>query len=1421
MKPVLPVKKVSKSKFSMYLRTLCDKELYLSLFSNNPETLAKAGIPIPLKSRPGVQLITASGREFEYDQFDQLIANLPNNVFHKSNGRANIDLPGALQKVSAPSFILQPQIEPQEFRDFFLNNLGCDLESAKLVPNLSGLRPDVILAVERTEGEMEVLPNGSRARLPTDDKRIALRVIDIKNITEANASYAAEVCLYALFLSNWLRSTGKDFQEKYFVSDRIYLWKHVEMPRLAKVMSLKEGGDHHNRFNALLEDLADGSVNYLVYMPSVRKFFNEDLPRVISLGDSEGWDKVEYHVNSKCGSCDWLGIRSWLTDTDAKIFDANPTHYCAKAALACDHLSQLAALSKGATKVLSNSGKGTLSEIVGIEPESKILSGHSLLKKDRKQIGPRAQSICDEETSVDTSAKIGGLARNLNAQYDFIVNFDSGSGLLTGIAIRGTLFSPYGMQIENQYGEKKSVVSLGEKAFIVAKDNLSAEWASLQSFIDNFAYWIESSHSTFQDQNLGKVRTQIFFWEARQYQELCNAFGRHLLKILQLPEKSQRAIAWIFPAEELVEKTDGICPNIVFIKDIINSSVRLPQKFATTLLGVAENFHHERLTPRKVDGFYLEPLGNGIPRERIFEIWKSTTGTVQMFGKTVSIVDAIEKYGAVLKAHSWALSTVTARVRMELRECLTGKAPELSMTIPTGLTQVAYDSKLWDRWSRVSAAVDRAEGQQSLVTRAEWLEASYKAIVLKTLIQDLGDHRYEFEVSDDSTEAKLEEGDAYCTIGIVDWAGFPLETGNSLSLSVDEENQNSLYSPMHSVIACKIEKFDRVNRSIIVEFRPRWYGVEAIFNQVMASSALPIGKGEMFLLDGMPYDDSKTTTKILRDIGNPIGAVVSKEALIAMWQNAAKKMKPGQMANTPVSDILWDAKRTSQEVVRSEADVQNLTNFATNANEHKLNDSQISAVSSCVSKKLSIVWGPPGTGKTDTLVALLHSVVRRNTAQKILISGPNYRTVEELSSRLAGNLNMDSDSRSDFYCLYSKTREPKPVPDTDEHLNLIAISLGDADSVENMIESLNDPSRNTIISTTAHIVDKLVAEMFGRSESSVQEIFDLVVLDECSQIPLTLSLRPLATVRQTGQVIIAGDHLQMPPIQSLEPPKGAEYLVDSIQKYLITRFEIEQNELLVNYRSNSDLVDYAKTLGYPEGLSAHYPEKKLQILSPTNADNTDLKCNIPETEAYMELLDPEKKVCALIHDDPVSSQANEIEAGIVAGLALTIKRHAANQLSGSEIGSKTHYTDSEFFQRGLGIVTPHKAQKALVVRKLISLFPHADPKDIFESVDTVERFQGGERDTIIVTFGVGDTEIIEGEEKFLLQLERTNVAVSRARAKCIILMPKSLAYHLPSDEAAAETSVAIKSYLEEFCSNRKKILLSSKGKSYNAEIRWH
>lgn len=1410
----------------MYLRSQCDRELYLSLFKNNPTALGAAGIPIPLKSRPGVQIITQSGREFEREQFDELSRAIPDHVICEPSYSA-IDLARALDESFDQTFILQPSLEPQDFREFAFSNLGIPDEDQQFIPQLAGLRPDVLYIRNPVAGDYEILTDGSRKWIEPNDQRLGICVIDLKNITEANASYSAEVCLYAFFLANWLHSEGSDFLDRFYVSDHVYLWKHVEMPEFSRMLSLSEGQNPQKRIGALVKDLEEGLVNYLVFMPSVRKFFQEDIPQVVHKGDTEGWQTVEYHVNPRCGSCDFLGNPDWLFGADREYFDNNPDHYCFRCAETSDHLSKMPSLSKGATKTLSTNGHEKIQDLVDLDPNTDVLKKHTLLKRDRLQIGQRANALNNNTIGVDNGARLAGLASNLNAEYDIIINFDSGSGFLTGIAIRGVLFAPYGQSFPTRDGSPRGVEILGEEAFIVPRDNALAEWTAVQSFIECLANWINRADNIFQSNSWGNVRTQVCFWESRQYEELCNAFGRHLLQILDLSERSQRALAWLFPPEELIERDQQLTPGIVFIKEIVETSIHLPVRYVNTLLGVADHFHHPSLTPRNIDNYYKEPLGNAIPRERIFEIWKSTTGTVRIFGRPASITDAINRYGEVLKAHSFALSSITARIRADLRGQLSGTAPTLSMSIPGGIRGVAFDSKLWAQWETVSAATNRTDGIGDLITRAERLEASYKAVILTDLLQNMGNNRYEFRIGEESTEAKLEEGDAYCTVGIVSQPGFAMQRGYSLGLAFNHPDAPRLLGAfVHSVIAASIEEFDRANRRIVVSFRARSTWFEPVFDAIMAQGVIPIGTEAIYLMDSLPYDSSSTTIAILREMGNPICSTVSPEARTAMGVSRARRIPRGTAPNTPMARVLWEANALAQTTIRSEEKVEVIADFARSANSHNLNGSQISAVSECARSQLSVIWGPPGTGKTDTLVAMLHSFINEanqgGPSKKILISGPNYRTVEELSGRLMENLNGDSNCGVDFFWVYSRSREPKNIPASNSHLNAVSMRLeaGTADTIS-FGQSLLDPNRITVVSTTAHVISR-IPQIVLNSQNNILGLFDTVVIDESSQVPVTLSLQPLSVLKSEGQVIIAGDHLQMPPIFSLDPPANAEYLVGSIQTYLLNRFGIPNQELLINYRSNQDLVDYAKTLGYPQGLRSFNAIKQLHLVEDLDTVLSQMPASLPTTEAYKEILLPDRRVTALIHEDVISSQANEFEAKLVAGLAYGIRHTMAQQLfTGNEMEVVTPLDDETLFKEGLGIVTPHKAQKALVLQELRGLFPNVDPEVLFEAVDTVERFQGGQRQTIIVSFGVGDTEIIEGEEAFLLQLERTNVAVSRAKAKCIILMPKSLAYHLPTDQKATQTSIAIKSYIEEFCSNKRAIEIEFQGDVRLGEVRWH
>ena len=276
----------------------------------------------------------------------------------------------------------------------------------------------------------------------------------------------------------------------------------------------------------------------------------------------------------------------------------------------------------------------------------------------------------------------------------------------------------------------------------------------------------------------------------------------------------------------------------------------------------------------------------------------------------------------------------------------------------------------------------------------------------------------------------------------------------------------------------------------------------------------------------------------------------------------------------------------------------------------------------------------------------------------------------------------------------------------------------------------------------------------------------------------------------------------MPPIASLDPPVGAEYLVGSIQAYFMERFKLSQLELLVNYRSNQSIVDYALTLGYPPKLIAARPNLKLHEVTPRTGAIATLPPSLPSSTAWEQLLDPDKAVCTLIHEDETASQANPEEAKMVATLVWGLYKSMSVELEPLVTG-KNHQapTEQQLFERVVGVVTPHKAQRALILNELMNLFPTVSRDMMANAIDTVEKFQGGQRQTIIVSFGVGDVDIIEGEEFFLLQLERINVSVSRAEAKCIVVLPRSLAYHLPSERKTLKTAKAIKSYLETFCNS--------------------
>lgn len=1402
----------------MFLRTKCDRELYLSLHEDS--VLEANGMPVPLQARPGIGVLQTAGRDFEDERNDQLIQAFGNLVIYQPDkGGANkpvkAPLASLLAKVTAlPSIILQGKFEPSPFQNAAMANIGLQPVQVAQVPPIAGLIPDIIVVRPAAADDEEVGADGCRRPIdPKTETRRALSIIDVKHTSEANPSYSAEVALYALFLSNWIVDQG--FQNDYFVTIRSYLWTRFKQGQSAldSLISGASPASPIQYLDALIADSEDANLRF--YLPTVLHFFREDLLRVISTGDRavNGWEDLEWHVDGRCSACDWLGHEKWANSKDKARIAAQPTHYCYPAAKQTGHLSQIAGMTRGARKTLQINAIQDTAGAASAQSAHPAFQQHSHLKKERSRIPARAQALISSTTSVDNAAVLASLAPAPQLHVAITVNFDPSAGLLTGLSILGRATA---------YVKGQSPRRFAPKCFVVDQKTLADEWVALEGLLSTLSDMVDQAEAFVRAAGRTPLTAQVAFWEQRQFEELCAAMGRHLPRVLSLTNRKTKALAWLFPADELIEKPDGaVSPCVVFIDEIVRRVVFAPTPHVITLFDTAETYFSGPGPVRLGDAFYREFLTNGIPRERIYEIWSNVT-TIRRGSVTVPRNTVIQEFANALDKQCRALNSIVERLRTDFKGQLKANAPKLALSIPQGARNVAFDSKLWVWWEELQYHTRKLESHQRLALDAEALEASYEAIRL-TNGQPTGmPEEYVFDVLPGSTEAKLDDNEGYLALGKEGYPGLPLQRGRDLipvGAPPYSGQNDTLITPLWSALSVTLVSFDRGTRKAVLKLT-NWRD-PAFAPYLVANSNVDL-LNDIFVTKGQSsFKWYETVKKLLIAVGNPPIAVADNNAATAM---GASPPSPGSDPVTPLARILWAADAVHATSVVAPAQAASVAAYA--KVKHNLNCSQTDAVAHAAEKGLTIIWGPPGTGKTQTLAGcihgLVHDAVGRSQPLKLLIAGPTYKAVEEIIGRVVEALDNDATCPAEVYVGYSSSQVPKSFTAANSHLHVESFHLNQANQeTQDCLASLANTDAVTIVATSTMQAYKLAEWTSG---NSVGPVFDVVIVDESSQAQVTTAISPLATLKDDARLIIAGDHLQMPPIMALEPPKGAEYLVGSIQKYLLDRpfgSNITPCPLEENYRSAEDIVAYARTIGYRATLKAVNAATTLHHLAALPTPASGFPGGLPWSPLWLQILDVNKKVLTLLHDDDLSSQSNSFEAKIVAALTWCLRQTVSAELDGR--GAVTHAvpTPDQFWGKCIGIVTPHRAQRALVVRELRSIFP-SDPPDLIDSaVDTVEKFQGGQRHTIIVTFGVGDADVIMGEEAFLMQLERTNVAISRAMAKCLVIMPMTLAGHVPHDKRALETAHAIKDYVDEFCNQEIADQIVCGSTSRQGKLRYH
>jgi hypothetical protein len=407
-----------------------------------------------------------------------------------------------------------------------------------------------------------------------------------------------------------------------------------------------------------------------------------------------------------------------------------------------------------------------------------------------------------------------------------------------------------------------------------------------------------------------------------------------------------------------------------------------------------------------------------------------------------------------------------------------------------------------------------------------------------------------------------------------------------------------------------------------------------------------------------------------------------------------------------------------------------------------------------------VVQGPPGTGKSHTLglailarASALKSMARpfrvavaakTHAAVSIVLDSVTRRLQELLASH-------GQDAQLD---LFQHVRIAKVCNDIDEAVPAgIEVLLADGNdehsASEQWQELLTEPM--LIVGGTPGGLYRLLKQgaARGRQLDWSEAYFDLVVVDEASQMNLAEALTAASFLRDDGQFLAVGDHRQMPPILQHAWDQASRRDLARARPHLslfayLLELGFARTALDESFRLPAEVAAFLHRHVYAhDGIAFH-------------SQNCQRLPAVQGLEGWLShALAPDHPMILIEHNDDSSQQANACEAVVIEALV----QAACVQL---QLDATT----------GLGIVVPHRAQKALLQTRL----PH-----LAGAVDTVERFQGGERDVIIVSATVSDLVYAQSESDFLLEPRRLTVAVSRPKRKLIVLASQALFTLMPAD----------------------------------------
>lgn len=415
------------------------------------------------------------------------------------------------------------------------------------------------------------------------------------------------------------------------------------------------------------------------------------------------------------------------------------------------------------------------------------------------------------------------------------------------------------------------------------------------------------------------------------------------------------------------------------------------------------------------------------------------------------------------------------------------------------------------------------------------------------------------------------------------------------------------------------------------------------------------------------------------------------------------------------------------------------------ANAQEMTPTQIEAFRGTLEHNLQLVWGPPGTGKTHFLalaiLCLAEAHRKAGTEFRVLVTAFTHAAIDNCLRKIA-------ELQDERQIVHGGLAVGK----------LGRTTLPDMRSVEILDEK---KGWSWALGHGEAVVGGTVWAMRKGCEPGGA---DLLVIDEGSQMKVPESAIAIRRLRDDGRLLIAGDHLQLPPIvQAAYPdPAPGEPLVHRSIFECIQATEASDGmvaPLLENFRMNRTLCLYPAQQLYV----AEYDSANEEIGGRRLALDGS-----PEDPIIAAIIDPEFPLVVGVLEGVRATAENRVEAALVAKTANAIRTHLLTD-AGSSYPDSTE-GDDEFWKHGLFVVSPHHAQ-IFAIRRALKAVREWRSRPF---VDTVDTMQGQECDSVIVSYGVSDVEYAMNEKEFIYSLNRLNVSITRARSKTIVFLPRPL-----------------------------------------------